>query len=42
MANPARNERRFTNTAFVESATPDPDGSNNRASVEIHIVRKTH
>ena len=42
IANPARSERRFTNTAFVESASPDPDGSNNHASVEIHIVGKTN
>jgi len=42
ISNPARSERRFTNTAFVESASPDPDGSNNHASVEIHIVGKTN
>lgn len=42
ITNPAKSERRFTNTAFVsESAAPDPDDSNNRASLETHIVGRT-
>jgi uncharacterized repeat protein (TIGR01451 family) len=39
--NPAKSERRFTNTAFIsESATPDPNSSNNSASVKAHIIGK--
>lgn len=41
ITNPAKSERRFTNTAFIsDSATPDPD-SNNSASVTTHIIGKT-
>jgi uncharacterized repeat protein (TIGR01451 family) len=37
--NPARSERRVTNTAFVaQSTTTDPNPSNNTASVTIRIV----
>jgi uncharacterized repeat protein (TIGR01451 family) len=42
ITNPAKSERRFTNTAFIsDSATPDPDGNNNSASVRTHIIGKT-
>lgn len=42
ITNPAKSERRFTNTAFIsDSATPDPDGNNNSASVTTHIIGKT-
>src|SRR5262249_20736419 len=42
IANPAQNERKFTNTAFIsQSGTPDSDSSNNTASVSIHIVGKS-
>lgn len=41
ITNPAKSERRFTNTAFIaESATPDPNSTNNSASVETHIIGK--
>jgi uncharacterized repeat protein (TIGR01451 family) len=41
ITNPAKSERRFTNTAFIsESATPDPDSTNNSSSVETHMVGK--
>jgi large repetitive protein len=37
--NPARSERRVTNTAFVaESTTLDPNSSNDAASVTVRIV----
>lgn len=39
--NPAPDERRFTNTAFIaESAVTDPNPSNNTASLKLHIVGK--
>jgi uncharacterized repeat protein (TIGR01451 family) len=42
ITNPAKSERRFTNTAFIsESATPDPNSNNNSASVRTHIIGKT-
>jgi uncharacterized repeat protein (TIGR01451 family) len=42
ITNPAKSERRFTNTAFIsESATPDPNSNNNSASVGTHIIGKT-
>jgi len=42
IANPAKSERRFSNTAFIsQSATPDPNSINNRASVETRIIGKT-
>jgi uncharacterized repeat protein (TIGR01451 family) len=42
--NPAAEELRFSNTAFiVESGVADPNTSNNTASVKLHIiVRKPH
>jgi uncharacterized repeat protein (TIGR01451 family) len=41
ITNPAKSERRFTNTAFIsDTATPDPN-SNNSASVRTHIIGKT-
>jgi uncharacterized repeat protein (TIGR01451 family) len=41
ITNPARSERKFSNTAFIsESATADPNSSNNSASVDIHIIGK--
>jgi uncharacterized repeat protein (TIGR01451 family) len=42
ITNPAKGERRFTNTAFIsESATPDPNSINNSASVRTHIIGMT-
>ena len=42
ITNPAKSERRFTNTAFIsESATPDPNITNNSATVRTHIIGKT-
>jgi len=42
ITNPAKSERRFTNTAFIsDSATPDPNSNNNSASVRTHIIGKT-
>jgi len=42
ITNPAKSERWFSNTAFIaEAATPDPDSSNNSASVTTHIIGKT-
>ena len=39
ITNLARNERRISNTAFVaESATTDPDLSNNQASTIVRVV----
>lgn len=41
IANPAKSERKFSNTAFIsESAATDPNASNNSASVELHIIGK--
>jgi uncharacterized repeat protein (TIGR01451 family) len=43
ITNPAKSERKFTNTAFIaESATLDPNLSNNTASLTLQIVGKTH
>jgi hypothetical protein len=37
--NPAQSERRFTNTSFIAASTTiDPNGSNNTASVSVHIT----
>jgi len=42
ITNPARSERRFSNTAFIsDAATTDSNSTNNSASVETHIVGKT-
>ena len=42
ITNPAKSERRFSNTAFIsESATPDPNSNNNSATVRTHIIGKT-
>jgi uncharacterized repeat protein (TIGR01451 family) len=42
ITNPAKSERRFSNTAFIaESTTPDPNSSNNSASLELRIIGKT-
>jgi large repetitive protein len=42
ISNPARSERRFTNTAFIGSSdTFDPNTTNNTASLQLHIVGKT-
>ena len=42
ITNPARSERRFTNTAFIASSgTFDPNPNNNTASLHLHIVGKT-
>ena len=43
ITNPAQSERRFTNTAFIsESATPDPNSSNNTASLRLRIIGNIH
>jgi len=43
ITNPAKSERKFTNTAFIgSSATFDPNPDNNTASLHLHIVGKTH
>jgi uncharacterized repeat protein (TIGR01451 family) len=42
ITNPARSERKFTNTAFIaESATFDPNPANNTASLQLHIAGNT-
>lgn len=42
ITNPAKSERWFSNTAFIaEAAPPDPNSSNNSASVTTHIIGKT-
>jgi uncharacterized repeat protein (TIGR01451 family) len=42
ISNPARSERRFTNTAFIASSgTFDPNPDNNIATLHLHIVGKT-
>jgi uncharacterized repeat protein (TIGR01451 family) len=42
ITNPAKSERRFTNAAFIsESATFDPNSSNDISTVRTHIVGKT-
>ncbi len=38
ITNPVRSDRRFENGAFVTSDTPDPNSSNNTASVQMHII----
>jgi uncharacterized repeat protein (TIGR01451 family) len=39
ITNAARNERRISNTAFIEQfATPDPDLTNNQASTLVRLV----
>jgi uncharacterized repeat protein (TIGR01451 family) len=41
IGNPAKSERRFTNTAFIsESGTTDPNASNDSASLNLHIIGK--
>ena len=43
ISNPAQSERRFTNTAFIAQVDQfDPNTSNNTASLNLHIVGKTH
>ena len=43
ITNPAQSERRFTNTSFIaESATADPNSSNNTASVRVRIIGNIH
>ena len=43
ISNPAQSERRFTNTAFISQVDQfDPNTSNNTASLNLHIVGKTH
>jgi uncharacterized repeat protein (TIGR01451 family) len=42
IGNPAKSERKFTNTAFIaESDAFDPNLDNNIASLHLHIVGKT-
>lgn len=42
ITNPARSERRFTNTAFIGASDAfDPNTDNNTASLRLHIVGKT-
>ena len=42
ISNPARSERKFSNTAFIASSgTFDPNPANNTASLSLHIVGKT-
>lgn len=42
ITNPAKSERKFTNTAFIGAVdTFDPDPSNNTASLHLHIIGKT-
>ena len=42
ITNPARSERKFTNTAFIsESGTTDPNAGNDTASLDLHISGKT-
>ena len=41
IANPAKSERKFGNTAFIsESGTTDPNSGNNSASLDLHISGK--
>jgi len=43
VSNPAKSERRFTNTAFIgESDMFDPNPDNNTATLQLHIIGKTH
>lgn len=42
IANPAKSERKFTNTAFIsESGTTDPNSGNDSATLDLHISGKT-
>lgn len=42
ISNPARSERRFTNTAFIGASDAfDPNTGNNTSSLHLHIVGKT-
>jgi uncharacterized repeat protein (TIGR01451 family) len=42
ITNPAKSERKFTNTAFIgSSGTLDPNPDNNTATLHLHIVGKT-
>ena len=42
ITNPARSERKFTNTAFIsESGTTDPNAGNDTATLDLHISGKT-
>ena len=39
ITNPAKSERKFSNTAFIaESTTFDPNPDNNSASLDLHII----
>ena len=41
IANPAKSERKFTNTAFIQgSGTTDPNSGNDSASLSLHISGK--
>lgn len=41
ITNPAKSERKFTNTAFIsESGTTDPNAGNDSASLDLHIIGK--
>jgi hypothetical protein len=43
ITNPARSERKFTNTAYIaESTSFDPNQDNNTASLQFHIIGNTH
>lgn len=43
ISNPAQNERRFTNTAFIANSDVfDPNTDNNTASLRLHIIGNTH
>ena len=43
ITNPAKSERKFTNTAYIEEATTyDPNPDNNTASLQFQIIGKTH
>ena len=43
VTNPAKSERRFTNTAFIAASEAfDPDQDNNTATLQLHIIGKTH
>jgi len=43
IGNPAKSERKFTNTAYIAEATTfDPNPDNNTASLQLQIIGKTH
>ena len=43
ISNPARSERKFTNTAFIGASDAfDPNPNNNTASLQLHIVGNTN